>query len=160
MKFATLTALGLVQAHPDYIEQNMHISDKEFAHSHGVGNYLMQLSTAAVGYIEKTLHDFNNIQIYSNIYFGSDKQEFPLIFDTGSSWVWIGTDMCDNCVNPKEFNVADSTTFRYTSERQTSLYYGRGAVTGYDSTDQVCLTKDSVLGNGCMSNYRFKSIIH
>ena len=71
----------------------------------------MQLSTAAVGYVEKTLHDFFDIQIYANIYVGSDKQEFPLIFDTGSAWVWVGTDLCDTCANPKKFNAEASKTF-------------------------------------------------
>jgi hypothetical protein len=40
-------------------------------------------------YIEKKLHDFFNIQLYSNIYVGSEKRPFKMIFDTGSSWVWV-----------------------------------------------------------------------
>ena len=116
----------------------------------------MQLSS----YIEKTLHDFHNIQIFSNIYFGSDKQEFPLIFDTGSAWVWVGTDLCDTCANPHKFDVANSTTFKQTENKLSSLNYGRGMVTGYDTTDTVCLAKTSTVGNGCMENFKFKSIVY
>ena len=61
MKYATLAALGLVQAKPQIMDMPMHVDKREFQHSTGVGNYLMQLSTAAVGYVEKTLHDFFNI---------------------------------------------------------------------------------------------------
>lgn len=40
------------------------------------------------------------------------------------------------------------------------LAYGRGMVLGYDSTDQVCLTKHSKVGNGCMEDYLFKSVVY
>lgn len=39
--------------------------------------------------IEKNLFDFFDIQLYSKIFVGSDKQIFEMIFDTGSSWVWV-----------------------------------------------------------------------
>jgi hypothetical protein len=119
---------------------DMAITARETQHAGGVVNHLMQLSTAAVGYIEKKLYDFYNIQIYSNIYFGSNKQEFPLIFDTGSAWVWVGTDLCDTCANEAKFDVEQSNTFKQNSNKLSSLYYGRGMVTGYDTQDTVCLT--------------------
>ena len=33
------------------------------------------------------------------------------------------------------------------------------AVIGYDSKDDVCLMKDSELGDGCMTDYLFKNIV-
>ena len=30
---------------------------------------------------------------------------------------------------------------------------------GYDSKDEVCLMKDSELGDGCMTDYLFKNIV-
>jgi len=32
-------------------------------------------------------------------------------------------------------------------------------VKGYDTTDQVCLNKDSTDGNGCMQDFKFKSVV-
>ena len=40
------------------------------------------------------------------------------------------------------------------------LNYGRGSVMGYDTTDQVCLSKESTNGNGCMQNFKFKSVVY
>ena len=31
---------------------------------------------------------------------------------------------------------------------------------GYDTTDQICLSKESTDGNGCMKNFKFKSVVH
>ena len=117
-------------------------------------------SQAEVDYISKQLYDFNNIQIYSKIYIGSEKREFDMIFDTGSAWVWVENKSCRDCANPNKFNNTESTTFKQTSMMTTRLYYGMGMVEGLDSTDQVCLNKDSTLGHGCMPDYLFKSVVH
>jgi hypothetical protein len=37
--------------------------------------------------------------------------------------------------------------------------YGQGTVWGYDTTDQVCLNQNSEIGNGCMEDYLFKSVV-
>lgn len=91
---------------------------------------------------------------------GANKQSFPLIFDSGSSWVWVGHDKCDNCANPKKFDSHASPSFKQLELTQSSLHYGKGAVYGFDTTDQVCLTKDSTIGHGCMADYLFKSVVH
>jgi len=75
-------------------------------------------------YVEKILHDFNNIQIFSKIYIGSQRQEFDFIFDTGSSWVWVATFLCDTCKNKNKFNYDVSRTFRQTGDHISNLYYG------------------------------------
>jgi len=120
------------------MELDINISHRPSEHTTGLGNHLTQLSTAAgahPAYIEKRLYDFFNIQIYSKIYIGSNKQEFDLIFDTGSAWVWVGTDMCDTCANPHKFDTANSTSFDQLSNSLSTLRYGRGMVMGYDTTD-------------------------
>ena len=61
-------------------------------------NRLMQLHSRdsedggrldATGWLEKDLEDFFDIQIFSTVYFGSQKEPHELIFDTGSSWLWV-----------------------------------------------------------------------
>ena len=74
---------------------------------------LQNLSDESAGdYIEKELDNFFNIQIFANMYFGSDKQEFPCIFDSGSSWVWVGSDLCNTCAAPMKFHPKNSSTYQ------------------------------------------------
>lgn len=44
------------------------------------------------------LYAFFDIQLYSNIYVGSEREKFEMIFDTGSSWVWVQNDKCVDCM--------------------------------------------------------------
>ena len=39
------------------------------------------------------------------------------------------------------------------------LKYGKGTVFGFDCADQVCLSLNGTYGNGCMLNYKFKSVV-
>ena len=99
---------------------DMHISQRPKEHLTGVAQHLQVLdsanaSEAEKNYIDKQLYDFNNIQLYSKIYIGSQRQEFDMIFDTGSSWVWVENKICDTCFNPNKFNNTASETFNQTS---------------------------------------------
>jgi len=62
-------------------------------------------------YVDKVLHDFNDIQIFAKIQFGSQRDTFDMIFDSGSSWVWLATDKCASCVNPHKYSARNSTSF-------------------------------------------------
>lgn len=42
-----------------------------------------------VGLIDKKLHDYNDVQIYGKLFFGSEMEPHKVIFDTGSSWLWV-----------------------------------------------------------------------
>ena len=139
--------------HSPLLELDIDIQKKPEQH-----HSLMQLHSN--NYIDKDLDSFHDIQILSKLYIGSHRQAFDLIFDTGSSWVWVGTDMCKTCANPEKFFFEKSTSFKQKSSDVSMLAYVRGMVLGYDSTDQVCLTKHSKVGNGCMEDYLFKSVVY
>ena len=96
----------------------------------------------------------------SKIYFGSEKKGFELIFDTGSAWVWVGDKNCQRCANPNKFNHTESTSYQCVNPDLQILMYGKGTILGYDSTDQVCLTPNSTIGNGCMENYKFRDVVY
>ena len=119
------------------IEMDVKVSNKPSKkYTPGLGSHLMSLDSAKhPDYIEKELLDFFDIQIYSKIYLGSDKQEFDMIFDTGSSWVWVQHDLCKTCANKEHFNSMASSTFEQLTPNFSSLYYGKGMVIGYDTTD-------------------------
>lgn len=82
-----------------------------------------------------------------------------MIFDTGSSWVWVQSDACHHCMaNQHKFHYSQSKTFTPLTNQPSVLRYGKGSVVGIDSEDQVCITPDGTLGRGCMANYLFKTV--
>ena len=98
------------------IELDAHVTNRNPDYINGLGSHLMNLveedaSDDQKDYIETKLKNLFNIQIFSRVYFGSNKQGFDLVFDSGSSWVWVEHDFCGNCANPNKFNSRESTTF-------------------------------------------------
>ena len=145
------------------VELDINVRPNISGHIPGHGSHLMSLvdETDDEGkkkYVEKALKNFYNIQIFSNIHFGSEKKAFPLIFDSGSSWVWVGHKLCDNCGAPEKFDSFNSKSYKQKSKHLSYLKYGRGMVFGYDSKDKVCL-KPEEKSKSCMNDYLFKSVV-
>lgn len=44
--------------------------------------------------ITRDLLNYYNVQYYGKLYVGSEETEMQLIFDTGSSWLWLPTKEC------------------------------------------------------------------
>ena len=58
-----------------------------------------------------------------------------VIFDTGSDWLIIDSDLCSNCIDPV-FHTSLSTTFNLPdNEKIISLVYGSANATGFNATD-------------------------
>ena len=64
------------------------------------------------GFLEKDLSDFFDIQIFSTVYFGSRHEPHKLIFDTGSSWLWVQSPYCDSCTTGAPFINRLSKTYK------------------------------------------------
>lgn len=47
--------------------------------------------------IEKHLVRWNNVLISLNLYLGTPQKPYSFLFDTGSSWLFINSRLCDNC---------------------------------------------------------------
>ena len=60
-----------------------------------------------------SLKNFANSQYYAIIKVGTPPQEFKVIFDTGSSNLWVQTNICksQSCLQHKGFNHLNSTSF-------------------------------------------------
>lgn len=98
--------------------------------------------------------------MYANIFIGSEREQFEMIFDTGSSWVWVQDARCKDCMaNEHKFHSQRSTTFTQIRDDISILRYGKGTVFGYDSYDDVCIKPDGDYGDGCMPNYLFKTVV-
>ena len=94
--------------------------------------------------IIKDLEDLQDVQIFASIFIGEDQQEFEMIFDTGSNWLWVNSDDCINCpyANPQFQDEQSSSYENVDNIFGTNLYYGTGSVHGYKSQDQVCITPE------------------
>uniref|UniRef100_A0A8B9SGW3 pepsin A n=1 Tax=Anas platyrhynchos TaxID=8839 RepID=A0A8B9SGW3_ANAPL len=77
-------------------------------------------------------------EYYGTISIGTPAQEFTVIFDTGSSNLWVPSVYCSSraCENHKRFNPSKSSTFVSTNE-SVSIAYGTGSMTGILGYDTV-----------------------
>ncbi|XP_036434265.1 pepsin-3-like [Colossoma macropomum] len=92
-----------------------------------------------------------DLSYYGEISIGTPAQTFTVIFDTGSSNLWVPSVSCSDeaCQNHKKFDPADSSTFKNASEA-LSIAYGTGSMTGYLAYDTVTVgglsVKDQIFG--------------
>ena len=75
-----------------------------------------------------------------------------MIFDTGSSWLWVETPECISCATSNYFKYRQSTTFRQLSNQQSQVSYGSGHIWGFRSQDKVCLSAND---DQCSNNMIF-----
>nr|XP_056701676.1 gastricsin-like [Euleptes europaea] len=77
---------------------------------------------------------------YGEISIGTPPQNFLVLFDTGSSNLWVPSVYCQSqaCSNHARFNPSQSST--YSTNGQTfSLQYGSGSLTGFFGYDTMTL---------------------
>ena len=101
------------------------------------------------GYLKPTYssHDRNlqtlnldnvyNYQYIGTLKIGSQGQPLRLLFDTGSSWLWIPSVYCKKILCTKDhFDFRNSKSFTQT-DKYESITYATGAVLGYVANDFV-----------------------
>nr|AAR88043.1 pregnancy-associated glycoprotein 2 [Odocoileus virginianus] len=84
------------------------------------------------------LRNIDDIVYVGNITIGTPPQEFQVVFDTGSSDLWVHSILCSRrlCPSRNLFRHRDSSTFRPT-KRRFSIEYGRGRMNGVVVHDTV-----------------------
>ena len=79
------------------------------------------------------------MQYSGDLYIGTPKQQFSLIFDTGSSWIWVNDASCGKFCHPSHsFSASDSSSIVETGNNVT-LHYGQGKAFGRIVTETVSL---------------------
>eukprot|EP01102_Stenamoeba_stenopodia_P018577 TRINITY_DN6835_c0_g1_i1.p1 TRINITY_DN6835_c0_g1~~TRINITY_DN6835_c0_g1_i1.p1 ORF type:complete len:430 (+),score=103.52 TRINITY_DN6835_c0_g1_i1:59-1291(+) len=106
---------------------------------------------AAGGSNSVPLTDFEDTQYYGPITIGTPPQDFTVIFDTGSSNLWIPSSKCSfldiACRLHNRFT--DSASSTYVANGTTfSIQYGSGAVAGYIGQDVVGIAGLNVKNQG------------
>uniref|UniRef100_A0A0K0ENN2 Peptidase A1 domain-containing protein n=1 Tax=Strongyloides stercoralis TaxID=6248 RepID=A0A0K0ENN2_STRER len=92
------------------------------------------------------LSDYENAQYYGTITVGTPAQTFKVLFDTGSSNLWLPCKGCPlsnlACLFHTKFDCGASSTCTATGQ-DFNIQYGSGSMSGKVDTDTVCFGTSS-----------------
>jgi cathepsin D len=96
-------------------------------------------SANETGYPSISLTDLQDSEYYGEVDIGSPAQKFQVIYDTGSSNLWVPSKTCSNCKKSgARYDSTGSTKFKKNG-KGFALQYGTGSCTGFLSEDDVTL---------------------
>jgi len=101
------------------------------------------------------LSDYAEAQFYGPITIGTPAQEFKVIFDTGSSNLWVPSSKCTqlSCKLHHRYDAESSSTYKANGTK-FEIEYGSGNISGYVSNDVVGLADLTV------KNQDFAEVTH
>jgi len=84
------------------------------------------------------LNNFMDAQYFGPISIGSPPQNFTVIFDTGSSNLWVPSTKCNSfsCYMHNRYDSSSSATYE-PAGKELSITYGTGSIEGFTSRDVV-----------------------
>jgi hypothetical protein len=83
------------------------------------------------------INDYENSQYYGEIALGTPEQKFQVIFDTGSSDLWVASSNCGkSCFGHAKYNSKKSLTY-VANGTAFDIMYGSGPVSGVESQDTL-----------------------
>eukprot|EP00397_Hematodinium_sp_SG-2012_P015412 GEMP01015692.1.p1 GENE.GEMP01015692.1~~GEMP01015692.1.p1 ORF type:complete len:389 (+),score=93.21 GEMP01015692.1:72-1238(+) len=89
------------------------------------------------------IHDFQNMQYFGSVSLGSPAQTFDVIFDTGSSNLWVPSKKCQACQKKHVYVSAQSSSYKANGTK-FEIQYGSGPVSGFLSVDDLHFTDSKV----------------
>lgn len=108
-----------------------------------VGDEILQKSESQV------IKDYSNAQYFGVVEIGTPPQSFEVIFDTGSSNLWVPKVGCSHCGLPfisHKSKYDDSKSSTYEADgADFEIMYGSGSVKGFFGKDDVTLAQDIVI---------------
>ena len=94
----------------------------------------MRATSGDIGHVD--LKQVQDTQFFGPITIGTPAQEFTVIFDTGSSNLWVPSSKCKTraCKKHNRYDASKSSTYK-ANGTVFDIQYGSGATTGYMSND-------------------------
>jgi len=105
--------------------------------SHAIrGEVTRRSNLGAIGH--EVIDDFENAQFYGQISLGTPPQNFEVIFDSGSSNLWVASSKCTElaCLLKPRYDSSKSSTYKANGE-PFNITYGSGPVGGFLSADTL-----------------------
>ncbi|KAK6765979.1 hypothetical protein RB195_025721 [Necator americanus] len=122
----------------DYQKQRYHYQKKILAKY--AANKASKLQSA--NEIDELLRNYMDAQYYGVIQIGTPAQNFTVIFDTGSSNLWVPSRKCPfydiACMLHHRYDSGASSTYKEDG-RKMAIQYGTGSMKGFISKDIVCI---------------------
>ncbi|XP_038564186.1 nothepsin [Micropterus salmoides] len=91
-----------------------------------------------LGRSSEKIYNFLDAQYYGEITLGTPEQNFSVVFDTGSSDLWVPSSYCvsEACALHRRFRAFESTSFHHDG-RMFGIHYGSGHLLGVMARDTV-----------------------
>ncbi|XP_040111126.1 pregnancy-associated glycoprotein 1-like [Oryx dammah] len=105
---------------------------KEYAYT------LPQISTPNSKIVSVPMRNFLDMAYMGNITIGTPPQQFQVVFDTGSSDLWVPSIFCASltCYSRITFNYQESSTYQHTT-KPFEIIYGSGRIKGHLVYDTI-----------------------
>lgn len=115
--------------------------------------YSSKIDNDINNFVTEPLTNFYDIRYYGEITIGS--QPFKVIFDTGSSNLWVPSIQCIKCNNLHKYDPSKSLLFKKMDNIKFSIHYGGGltanGIVGQDNVSIAGLS--SIAEFGLVTNY-------
>ncbi|OWM75382.1 aspartic proteinase A1-like [Punica granatum] len=86
-----------------------------------------------------SLKNYMDAQYFGEIGLGTPSQKFTVIFDTGSSNLWVPSSKCYfsvACFFHSKYKSSESSTYKKNG-KSAAIHYGTGAISGFFSRDHI-----------------------